>query len=101
MAHTEIYASTPNSTTSGPAPERLESDRDHNAEEHDHDSRSGALSPAERRVLRSPGMWGLLYLPALTVIALLLYMALNLYPGPGRIFGAGDRGSPNAQPGDK
>jgi hypothetical protein len=101
MAHTEIYASPPNSTTSGLAPERIESGREQNAEKRARDSSSGAPSPAERRVLRSPGMWGLLYLPALTAIALLAYMALNLYPGPGRMFGAGDHGSPNAQPGDK
>jgi hypothetical protein len=96
MAHTEIYASHPNSTISG-----LESGREQIAEKHEHNSSSLAPSNAELRFLRSPGMWGMLYLPALTVVALLVYMALNLYPGPGRIFGAGDRGSPNAQPGDK
>jgi len=101
MAHTEIYTSPANSRISVPAPERIESGRDQIAEKHEHESSSVALSGAELRVLRSPGMWGLLYLPALTVIALLAYMAIHLYPGPGRIFGAGDRGSPNAGPGDK
>ena len=96
MAHTEIYASPHNSTISD-----LGSGREQIAEKHEHNSSSSAPSNPELRLLRSPGMWGMLYLPALTVLALLVYMALNLYPGPGRIFGAGDRGSPNAQPGDK
>ena len=96
MADTEMYTSPANSRISG-----LESGREHIAENHEHNSSSLAPSNAELRLLRSPGMWGMLYLPALTVLALLVYMALNLYPGPGRIFGAGDRGSPNAQPGDK
>jgi hypothetical protein len=46
-------------------------------------------------------MWGLLYLPALTVIAVVAYMLFQLQPGPGRVPGAGDRSSPNAQPGDR
>ena len=89
MAHTEIYASSPNSG------------REQGAEKQEHDSSSVPLSRTEQRVLRSLGMWAVLYLPVLTAIALLVYMAIHLYPGPGRIFGAGDRGSPNAQPGDR
>jgi hypothetical protein len=89
MAHTERYASSPNSG------------REQGAEKHAHHSGSVVLSRTERRVLRSVGMWAVLYLPVLTAIALLGYMAIHLYPGPGRVFGAGDRGSPNAQPGDR
>ena len=89
MAPTEIYASPSNSG------------REQGAEKHEHRSSSVALSRTERQVLRSLGMWAVLYLPVLTAIALLIYMAIHLYPGPGRVFGAGDRGSPNAQPGDK
>lgn len=74
---------------------------EHSAEPGEQQAGSRELSPAERRVLTSPGMWGLLYLPALLALALLGYMAFHLYPGPGRLYGAGDRGSPNAQPGDK
>jgi hypothetical protein len=102
MAHSEIYTS-PNSTISRLAREQVESDREQIAEKHVHDSSSVAPSRSEQAsvLLHSPTMCGLLYLPALTVIAVLAYMVSQLHPGPGRVFGTGDQGSPNAQPGDK
>ena len=102
MAHPATYASSLNSVISDRDLE-IELDHEQIAERHVHDSSSVAPSRAEQAglLLRSPTMWGLLYLPALTVIAALAYMAIHLCPGPGRIFGAGDRGSPNAHPSDK
>jgi hypothetical protein len=74
------------------------------AELHAHDSSSVAPSRADqpRVLLRSPTMWGLVYLPTLIVLMVLGYMLSHLHAGdPGRVPGSGDRDSPNAQPGDK
>jgi hypothetical protein len=64
-------------------------------------ARDTATAQELRALLRSPTMWAVLYLPGLTAIALLVYMMLHLDRGPARAPGVGDRGSPNAQPGDK
>jgi hypothetical protein len=102
MAHTEINGSPLPPTMSRSVRERVELERERIAENHAHDSSSVAPSRAAQPtvLLRSPTMWGLLFLPTLTVIAVLSYMMLNLRSGPGRVPGAGDRASPNAQPGD-
>lgn len=83
--------------------ERLDSEREKIADRHASDSSSMAPPRAQQAavLLRSGTMWGLLYLPMIVVIAVLSFMIYNLRSGPGRIPGAGDRASPNAQPGDK
>jgi len=83
--------------------ERIELEHQKIASEHVRDSSSVAPSRADQAsvLLGSGLMWVLLYLPTLVAIAALSYMLLNLRSGPGRVPGAGDRGSPNAQPGDK
>ncbi len=84
-----------------PAPDAL--DQEQIAELHSHDSSSVAVSRADqpRVLLRSPTMWGLLYLPTLLAATVIGYMVFHVHAGPGRVPGGGDRGSPNAQPGDR
>ncbi|HYQ04131.1 MAG TPA: hypothetical protein VER96_35910 [Polyangiaceae bacterium] len=103
MASSETYTSDFDSVISREERERLDAERAEIAEMHAGDSSSVVPPRAEQRavLLRSGTMWGLLYLPLLTVIVVLSYMMVNLRSGPGRIPGAGDRASPNAQPGDK
>jgi hypothetical protein len=103
MAQTDTSASSHHSTLSRRAREQVESDSEQLAERHVHDSSSVAPARADQPgvLLRSPVMWGLLYLPALTLITVLGYMVHHLHSGPGRVPGVGDLGSANAQPGDK
>jgi hypothetical protein len=68
------------------------------------DASNAEPSPQSREagvLLRSLVMWAVLYVPMLIASAATAYMAFELHAGPGRVFGAGDRGSPNAQFGDK
>jgi hypothetical protein len=84
--------------------EQVEHQRELIARQHARDSSSVASSRADqpRVLLRSPIMWGILYLPALALIAIVAYMVVHLRAhDPGRVPGAGDRTSPHAQPGDK
>jgi len=103
MAHSETYSSAFDSVISREERSRVESERKQIAEQHVRDSSSVAPPRADQAWLmfRSGTMWGLLYLPLLLVVAALTFMMVNLRSGPGRVGGAGDGASPNAQPGDR
>jgi hypothetical protein len=102
MANKETYPSPALATMSDALLERGDSKREKIAEKHAADS--GPITPSRAEfatLIRSPTMWGLLYLPLLLVLAVVAYMVDNLRPGPGRVYGSGDGASPNAQSGDK
>jgi hypothetical protein len=94
MAHSEAYGSYPNSieTHSGAEPREAGSQP--------LIARRSTEAREYGEFLRSPVMWNLLFVPALLAFAAVIYMISNLHPGPGRVPGVGDSGSPNAQPGD-
>lgn len=104
MAEPQVQSAAAVPTNSGMSTGQIEQQREIIAQEHAHDSSSVATSRADqpRVLLRSPIMWGTLYLPGLALIAIVAYMVAHLRAhDPGRVPGAGDRASPHAQPGDK
>lgn len=102
MANLEAQRA-PSSPTASVTPPAAELDQEQIAELHSHDSSSVAVSRADqpRVLLQAPAMWGLVYVPMLLAATVLGYMVFHLDPGPGRVPGGGDRGSPHAQPGDR
>jgi len=94
MAHSEAYESYPSSIKTQAGTERRESDPKPPV------ARRSAESREFGEFLRSPVMWNMLFVPALLALAAVIYMISNLHPGPGRVPGVGDSGSPNGQPGD-
>jgi len=102
MANTQMYPSAFQHATLLEERRRMAFEREKIAEEHARDSSSVAPPRAEQAAVlfRSSVMWGVLYLPMLMVIAAVSYMLVHLDPGPGRV-PSGDRGSPNAQFGDR
>jgi hypothetical protein len=94
--HSEAYKPHPNSIKTDLGVERRES-----ATKQLIDRRASSNGLGEfGNFLRSPTMWSMLFVPALLALAAVIYMISNLHPGPGRVPGVGDSGSPNAQPGD-
>lgn len=93
MARSEAYESYPNSIKNQADAERRESAPKQRGDRSSESREFGEL-------LRSPVMWNLLFIPALLAFAAVIYMISNLHPGPGRVPGVGDSGSPNGQPGD-
>ena len=94
MAHSETYGSVSTTRTVQSQAQRGKYLDASNVESSPQAREAGVL-------LRSLVMWAVLYIPMLVASAATAYMAFELHAGPGRVFGAGDRGSPNAQFGDK
>src|SRR6185503_178225 len=80
MAEPQIQSAAAAPTNTGISTAQIEQQREIIAQEHTHDSSSVATSRADqpRVLLRSPIMWGTLYLPALVLIAIVAYMVAHL-----------------------